>query len=71
MAHSIVVDTSAYQSDSLSFFNGLKSHGVSGAIVKLTEGSHYTSPKAANQIANAYKVFGAVAAYHFLAWCFK
>ena len=47
MAHSIVVDTSAYQSDSLSFFNGLKSHDVSGAIVKLTEGSRYTSPKAA------------------------
>ena len=67
MAHSIVVDTSAYQSDSLSFFNVLKSHNVSGAIVKLTEGSHYTSPKAANQIANAYKAFGVVAAYHFLA----
>lgn len=65
MAYSIIVDTSAYQSDSFSFFRSLKSHGVSGAIVKLTEGSYYTSPKAANQIANAYKVFGVVAAYHF------
>ena len=65
MAHSIVVDVSSYQSDFLSFFNGLKSHGVSGAIVKLSEGVKYTSPKAANQIANAYKVFGVVAAYHF------
>lgn len=65
MAYSIIVDTSSYQSDSLTFFNRLKSYGVSDAIVKLTEGSYYTSPKAANQIANAYKVFGVVAAYHF------
>ena len=65
MKHSIIVDTSSFQSDSFSFFNGLKSHGASGAIVKLTEGTHYTSPKAANQIANAYKAYGVVAAYHF------
>ena len=65
MAHSIIVDTSSFQSDSLSFFNDLKSRGVSGAIVKLTEGSRYTSPKAANQIANAYKAYGVVGVYHF------
>ena len=65
MAHSIIVDTSSFQSDSLAFFKTLKYHGVSGAIVKLSEGVKYTSPKAADQIANAYKVFGVVAAYHF------
>ena len=65
MAHSIIVDTSAYQSDSLSFFNRLKSYGVSGAIVKLSEGVKYTSPKAATQIANAYKAYGVVSVYHF------
>ncbi len=65
MAYPIIVDTSSFQSDSLAFFNTLKSYGVSGAIVKLSEGVKYTSPKAANQIANAYKAFGVVAAYHF------
>lgn len=36
MAYPIIVDTSSYQSDSLTFFNRLKSYGVSCAIVKLT-----------------------------------
>ena len=65
MAYPIIVDTSSFQSDSLSFFNGLKSHDVSGAMVKLSEGVKYTSPKAANQIANAYKAYGVVGVYHF------
>ncbi|GEO67288.1 GH25 family lysozyme [Levilactobacillus spicheri] len=61
----IVIDVSGYQSSALSFFKTKKSQGAISAIVKLTEGTSYLNPRAGAQIANAYKVFGSVGAYHF------
>lgn len=59
MGAKIIVDCSAYQSDTLEFFNNLKSHGVFGVIIKLTEGSNpgsaYLNPRAKAQYTNAKK----------------
>lgn len=65
MAYPIVVDLSGYQDSTEAYFKKLKRYGVKSAIIKLTEGTSYTSAKAAAQISNAYKVFGSVAAYHY------
>lgn len=61
----IVIDVSGYQSSALSFFKTKKSQGAASAMVKLTEGTSYLNPKAGAQVANAYKAFGSVGAYHF------
>lgn len=61
----IVIDLASYQGSSVSYFKTFKAHGVDAAMVKLTEGTNYLNPKASAQVANAYKVFGAVGAYHF------
>ena len=59
MGAKVIVDISAYQSDTLSFFNNLKNHGVYGVIIKLTEGSNpgsaYLNPRAKAQYINAKK----------------
>ena len=65
MANSTIIDLSAYQDSSLTFMQKLKSKGADGAIIKLTEGTSYTNAKATAQVANAYKTFGVVGAYHF------
>lgn len=59
------IDVSGYQDSSLSFFKTKKSQGAQFAVVKLTEGTSYLNQKAAAQVANAYKTFGAVSVYHF------
>lgn len=61
----IVVDVSAWQDSSLSFFKAKKKQGASAAVVKLTEGTNYLSPKAGTQVANSLKVFGQASVYHF------
>ena len=61
----LVIDVSGYQDSSLSYFKKFKGYGVKSALVKLTEGTSYTNPKAGAQITNALKVFGTVGAYHF------
>ncbi|GAF37484.1 GH25 family lysozyme [Lentilactobacillus farraginis] len=61
----IVIDLASYQRSSVSYFKTFKAHGVDAAMVKLTEGTNYLNPKASAQVKNAYKVFGAVGAYHF------
>lgn len=61
----IVIDLASYQGSSVSYFKTFKAHGVDAAMVKLTEGTNYLNPKASAQVTNAYKVFGAVGAYHF------
>ena len=65
MANSTIIDVSGYQDSSLTFMKKLKTKGASGVIVKLTEGTSYTNPKAAAQVKNAYATFGVVGAYHF------
>jgi len=64
------VDVSAYQDSSAKFFAGLIwSHGIKGAVVKLTEGSasgsNYINPVAGSQIANAKQSGLVVSAYHY------
>lgn len=61
----IVIDLASYQGSSVSYFKTFKAHEVDAAMVKLTEGTNYLNPKASAQVTNAYKVFGAVGAYHF------
>lgn len=65
MANSTIIDVSGYQDSSTTFMKKLKSKGAAGVIVKLTEGTSYTNPKAAAQVKNAYATFGVVGAYHF------
>lgn len=59
------IDISAYQDSSLDFLKTKKKQGAKFAIVKLTEGVKYLSPKASAQISNGLKVFDTVGIYHF------
>lgn len=61
----LVIDVASYQGESESFFKQFKNLGVKSAMVKLSEGTNYINDKAANQVANAFKVFGTVGIYHF------
>lgn len=58
------VDVSSFQGNSQAYFEGLKKHGVTNAIVKATEGTGYTNN--GTQFGNAIKAFGTVGLYHFL-----
>lgn len=46
-------------------FQKMKSYGVRGVVVKLTEGTTYTNPYASSQISNARSAGLKVSAYHF------
>lgn len=60
------VDVSRYQSwMTQADFNSLKASGVKTIIVKLTEGTYYKNPYAANQIKMAQNAGLKVATYHF------
>lgn len=60
------VDIASYQSwMTQADFNSLKSSGVKSIIVKLTEGTNYTNPYAANQIKMAQNAGLNVAVYHY------
>ncbi|QER67564.1 LysM peptidoglycan-binding domain-containing protein [Paucilactobacillus nenjiangensis] len=69
MANNVFIDLSAFQPDSLDYFNQMKALGALGVVVKLTEGSEdgsaYTNPRATNQINNARFAGLKVSAYHF------
>lgn len=56
-SHNGVISVSEYQS--------LKSQGITGVVVKLTEGTSYTNPYARAQIANAQSAGLKVSAYHY------
>ncbi|SFR59139.1 Lyzozyme M1 (1,4-beta-N-acetylmuramidase), GH25 family, partial [Streptococcus equinus] len=56
-SHNGVISVSEYQS--------LKSQGITGVVVKLTEGTSYTNPYARAQIANAQAAGLRVSAYHY------
>ena len=60
-----VADLSAYQGSSEAYMRSLKSHGIDSIVAKLTEGTGYINPKAREQVANGFKVFGTVSVYHF------
>lgn len=65
MAWKTISDISSYQSDSLAFMNQLKSAGINGLMVKLTDGTTYLNPKSGNQVSNGLKVFKTVGLYHY------
>ena len=60
-----VADLSVYQGSSETYMKFLRSHGIDTTVVKLTEGTGYINPKAREQVANGFKVFGTVSVYHF------
>lgn len=65
MAWKTISDISSYQSDSLAFMNQLKSNGINGLMVKLTDGTTYLNPKSGNQVGNGLKTFKTVGLYHY------
>lgn len=50
---------------SVSEYRNLLNQGVTGVVVKLTEGTYYTNPEAKQQIANAQAVGLKVSVYHY------
>lgn len=58
------VDVSSIQNSSQAYFEGLKKHGVTNAVVKATEGTTYTNNGV--QFGNAIKAYGTVGLYHYL-----
>lgn len=63
--YQLVADVSSWNPDTQAFFNQLAKLGVKAVIVKLTEGTNYTNPKAYNQIKRAWAAGMHVHAYHF------
>lgn len=65
MTKNIFADVSSHQPETLNYFQQLKNAGCKGVVIKLTEGTTYTNPKAKNQIAHAKALGMKVSAYHF------
>ncbi|MGX7154069.1 GBS Bsp-like repeat-containing protein, partial [Enterococcus rivorum] len=60
------VDISSYQPNiSVSQFEVMKKYGVTGVVVKLTEGTSYRNPYAKQQVTNAKAAGLKVSTYHF------
>lgn len=60
------VDVSSHNGAiSVANYQKMKTYGVKGVVVKLTEGTSYLNPYAASQIANARNAGLKVSAYHF------
>ena len=60
------IDVSSHQGElSVADYEYMKKYGVTGVVVKLTEGTFYTNPFAKNQILNAQKAGLKVSTYHF------
>lgn len=61
-----VVDVASYQGNlTVNDYKIMKSYGVKGVIVKLTEGTNYKNPYAQTQITNAKAAGLTVGAYHY------
>lgn len=65
MSTPLVADVSSWNPDTQSFFNTLAQKGVKAVIVKLTEGTYYTNPKAKAQIKAAWKAGLHAHGYHY------
>ena len=65
----LFVDVASYQPDDVNFFNTLKSKGVKGACIKVTEGcqhgTNYVNPKWRKQLESALAVGLVPSFYHF------
>lgn len=65
-APSYFIDISSHNGViSVSDYQRLKSQGITGVVVKLTEGTSYTNPYARAQVANAQAAGLRVSAYHY------
>lgn len=68
----LFVDVASYQSDDISFFNTLKSKGIKGACIKVTEGcqhgTNYINPKWQKQL-ECCKKTGLVPSFYHFAHC--
>ncbi|GBG94555.1 lysin [Ligilactobacillus salitolerans] len=64
------IDVASYQPETLAYFQAAKALGITGVVVKITEGSaqgtNYVNPKAKKQVQNARKCGLTVSGYHFL-----
>lgn len=67
MTRSYIIDVSGYQSQAraASWWNGLKSRGVTAGIVKLSEGTNYRNPYGLAQIAAIKQAGMKPSGYHF------
>lgn len=65
MSTPLVADVSSWNPDTQSFFNTLARAGVKAVIVKLSEGTTYTNPKARAQIKAAWAAGMHAHGYHF------
>lgn len=66
MGFKLISDVSSYQLETLDFMKKLKSKGVSGLMVKLTDGTDYLNPKAGKQVTNGFKAgMNSVGLYHY------
>lgn len=65
MTKNLFADVSSHQPETLNYFQQLKNAGCKGVVVKLTEGTNYTNPKAKNQIEHTKSLGMKVSAYHF------
>lgn len=62
----LISDVASYQLDSLSFMKKLRSKGINGLMVKLTDGVDYLNPKASNQVTNGFKSgMESIGLYHY------
>lgn len=60
------IDISSHNSSiSIANFKKMKTYGINGVVVKLTEGDYYTNPYAQEQINNATAAGLKVSAYHY------
>lgn len=65
-ANRYFIDVSSYNDNiSVESYRSLKARGITGVVVKLTEGNSYINPYAASQITNARAAGLKVSAYHF------
>ncbi|WP_019772753.1 GBS Bsp-like repeat-containing protein [Streptococcus sobrinus] len=65
-ANGYFIDVSSYNNAiSVDSYRALKSRGITGVVVKLTEGNSYINPYAGSQIANAKAAGLKVSVYHF------
>lgn len=65
MSEKRFADIASFQPSSRSFIQAIKDAGASGVVIKLTEGTYYTNPKASEQVKNAQAVGLVTSAYHF------
>lgn len=66
MGYKLISDVASYQFDTLGFMKKLRSKGIDGLMVKLTDSTNYLNPKAGNQVTNGFKAgMKSIGLYHY------